>query len=105
MSDTFKSITLALESIGPSQFANDTERFLVKEVLRKLVVRLETPFERLYNLSYETPMVNACIRTCLDLGIWHKWAATHQEKGEAEMTLDQVLQLCDKKPEANLLRT
>jgi hypothetical protein len=104
MSDTFKSAISSIESIDPTQFANDTERFLVKEAMRKLVVRLETPFERLYTLSYETPMVNACLRTCLDLGIWEKWAAKYEKWNEAEVSLSQICEFCYPKPEANLLR-
>jgi len=105
MSAAFKSTISALESIDPSQFANDAERFEVKEALRKLLVRTETPFERIWALSFENPPLIAGLRICVDLGIWKKWTAIHKEKGEATLTLDQIIALCEKKPETNLLRT
>jgi hypothetical protein len=104
MSATFKSTISTLESIDPSQFANDAERFQAKEALRKLLVRMETPFERIWALSFENPPLIAGLRICVDLGIWKKWTAIYNRKGEAELTLDQIKALCEKRPEANLLR-
>jgi hypothetical protein len=104
MSATFKSTMSAIQSINPSQFANDAERFAVKEALRKLLVRIETPFERIWALSFENPPLIAGLRIGMDLGLWKKWAAIYQEKGEAELTLDQIVAQCDKRPEPNLLR-
>jgi hypothetical protein len=104
MSAAFKSTISTLESIDPSQFANDAERFQAKEALRKLLVRMETPFERVWALSFENPPLIAGLRICVDLGIWKKWTAMYKEKGAAELTLNQIVELCDKKPETNLLR-
>jgi hypothetical protein len=104
MSATFKSTISTLESVDPSQFANDAERFQAKEALRKLLVRMETPFERIWALSFENPPLIAGLRICVDLGIWKKWTAIYREKDEAELTLDQIVALCDRKPETNLLR-
>ena len=105
MSAAYKSTISSLESIDPSQFANDAERYQAKEALRKLLVRMETPFERIWALSFENPPLIAGLRICVDLGIWKKWAAIHKAKGEAELTLNQIIDFCEKKPEANLLRT
>jgi len=104
MSASFKSTISTLESIDPSQFRNDAERFQAKEALRKLLVRMETPFERIWALSFENPPLIAGLRICVDLGLWEKWATLHKEKGQAELTLDQITAMCDKKPQKNLLR-
>jgi hypothetical protein len=104
MSTAFQSTISTLESIEPSKFANDAERFQAKEALRKLLIRMETPFERIWALSFENPPLIAGLRICVDLGIWTKWAAIYKEKGEAELTLEQIIALCETKPEANLLR-
>jgi hypothetical protein len=100
----FNTTISTIESLDPSQFANDVERFQAKEALRKALVRMETPFERIWALSFENPPLIAGLRICVDLGIWKKWTAIYKEKGEAELTLKQILALCEKKPEANLLR-
>jgi hypothetical protein len=104
MSAAFKSTISTLESIDPSQFANDAERFQAKEALRKLLVRMETPFERIWALCFENPQLIASLRVCVDLGMWKKWKALYDDEGTAELTLDQIVALCDKKPETNLLR-
>jgi hypothetical protein len=104
MSAAYRSIISSLESIDPSRFTNDAERYQAKEALRKLLVRMETPFERIWALSFENPPLIAGLRICVDLGIWKKWTAIHKEKGEAELTLEQIIGFCEKKPEANLLR-
>jgi hypothetical protein len=104
MSAVYKSTISSLESIDPSQFANDAERYQAKEVLRKLLVRMETPFERIWALSFENPPLIAGLRICVDLGIWKRWTVMYREKGEAELTLEQIIDFCEKKPEANLLR-
>jgi hypothetical protein len=99
MSTAFQSTISTLESIEPSKFANDAERFQAKEALRKLLIRMETPFERIWALSFENPPLIAGLRICVDLGIWTKWAAIYKE-----LTLEQIIALCETKPEANLLR-
>jgi hypothetical protein len=105
MSAAFKSAMATLESMDPSQFANDAERFQVKEAARSLVARMETPFERVWALSYENPPLIAGLRIGIDLGIWQKWAAIYEERGgEAELTLNQIVALCNRRPETNLLR-
>jgi hypothetical protein len=104
MSAAFKSAISTLESIDLSSFANDAERYQVKEAVRKLAVRIETPFEKIWELSFENPPLIAALRVGIDLGIWRKWAAIHEEGGEAEMSLDQIAALCDRRPEKNLLR-
>jgi hypothetical protein len=104
MSAAFKSAMATLESIDPSQFANDAERYQVKEAVRSLVVRMETPFERVWALSYENPPLLAGLRIGIDLEIWQNWAAIYEEKGEAELTLSEIVALCNRRPETNLLR-
>ena len=100
----FNTTISTIKSLDPSQFSNDVERFQAKEALRKALVRMETPFERIWALSFENPPLIAGLRICVDLGVWKNWTAVYKEKGEAELTLEQIVALCEKKPEANLLR-
>jgi hypothetical protein len=53
MSATLKSAMSTIGSIEPSQFTNDAEQFAVKGTLRKLLTRMEMPFERIWALSFE----------------------------------------------------
>jgi hypothetical protein len=98
--DTLKS----LESIQPSQFSTDAERFEAKEAARRLLTRLETPFEQGWRLSFETPVLVAGIQTILDLGIWKKWMETDMENPGAPVHLDQLLKWANAEAEPNLLR-
>lgn len=98
--DTIKS----LEAIRPTHFETDAERYEVKEAARRLLSRLETPFEQGWRLSFETPVLIAGIQTVLDLGIWKKWTKADKVKPGAVVTLDQVLQWANKEVEPNLLR-
>ncbi|KAH7080976.1 hypothetical protein FB567DRAFT_571493 [Paraphoma chrysanthemicola] len=68
MSKAYSSAMSAIEAISASKFADDAERFQVKEALRKLVVGLETPFERVWSLSFENAPLIAGLRILIDLG-------------------------------------
>ncbi|RAR00454.1 S-adenosyl-L-methionine-dependent methyltransferase [Stemphylium lycopersici] len=98
--DTIKS----LDSIQPTQFATDAERYEAKEAARRLLNRLETPFEQGWRLSFETPVLVAGIQTALDLGIWKKWTEADRKMPGAAVNLVQVLEWADKDVEPNLLR-
>lgn len=95
---------VALEVIDPDQFANDAERFQTKETLRKLLVRMETPFKRTWSLSFENPALIAGLRLVIILGFWKKWTAVYEKDGKAELTLNDIVELCGRRPEPNLLR-
>jgi hypothetical protein len=69
---SFQDMIKKLDSLQPHQFATDAERFEAKEAARRLLNRLETPFEQGWRLSFETPVLIAGIQTILDLGIWKK---------------------------------
>lgn len=98
--DTIKS----LDSIQPTQFATDAERYEAKEAARRLLNRLETPFEQGWRLSFETPVLVAGIQTALDLDIWKKWTEADKRTPGAAVNLEQVLEWADKFVEPNLLR-
>jgi hypothetical protein len=93
-----------LDSLQPDQFATDVEHFAAKEAARRLLQRLETPFEQGWRLSLETPVLIVGVQTILDLGIWEKWTEANKEKPGAPVTLDQLLAWANAKAELNLLR-
>ena len=94
----------SLDSIQPGSFVSDAERYEVKEAVRRLLNRLETPFELAWRLSLETPILIAAIQTAVDLGIWKKWTENDKAKPGAAVNLDQLVKWADKEVEPNLLR-
>ena len=105
MSSAFQDAVSKLDSIQSDAFATDAERYEAKEAARRLLSRLETPFERGWTLAFETPVLIAGLQMCLDLGIWEKWTTAHKSSGGAPQTLDAILSWCNTKVEPNLLRT
>src|SRR3954463_309375 len=91
-----------LDSIDPHQFATDAERYEAKEAARRLLNRLETPFETGWRLSFETPVLIAGVQTALDLGIWKKWTEANKQKAGAPVNLDQLLKWANADVEPNL---
>ncbi|KAI1869381.1 hypothetical protein JX265_006471 [Neoarthrinium moseri] len=93
-----------LEGLGPESFSNDADRYAAKEAARKLLYKLESPFERSWSLCIETSVLVAGIQVCQDLGIWSKWADKCKESETATQTLDDILAMCNSKADPNLLR-
>jgi hypothetical protein len=101
---SFQETIRQLDSLQSDQFATDAERFEAKEAVRRLLNRLETPFEQGWRLSFETPVLIAGVQTMLDLGIWKKWTEANKGNPGAAVTLDQLLAWTNTKAEPNLLR-
>lgn len=93
-----------LESLQLESFSNDAERYAAKEAARKLLARLETPFERSWALSFENPVLVAGLQVCQDLGIWSKWYELDKENPRAAIALDDIAAMATKDVEINLLR-
>ncbi|EUC47018.1 hypothetical protein COCMIDRAFT_25071 [Bipolaris oryzae ATCC 44560] len=99
-----RDIIESLDSIQLTHFANDAERYEAKEAARRLLNRLETPFEQGWRLSLEKPVLIAGIQVALDLGIWEKWTKADKKKPGAAVDLGQLLKWANKHIEPNLLR-
>lgn len=94
-----------LNGLQLESFSTDTDRYAAKEAARKLLARLETPFERSWALSFETPVLVAGLQVCQDLGIWSNWSESDKGNPGAARSLDEILAMADKKVDPNLLRT
>lgn len=101
---TSKETITKLDSITPEDFATDAERYEAKEAARRLLARLETPFERGWALAFETPVLVAGLQLGLDLGIRPAWASEHEKSGEAPQELGTISGWCTEELEENLLR-
>ncbi|KAF2016211.1 S-adenosyl-L-methionine-dependent methyltransferase [Aaosphaeria arxii CBS 175.79] len=98
------NIVQSLDTIHPVQFSNDAERFAAKESARRLLQRLETPFEQGWRLSFETPVLIAGVQMILDLGIWKKWTENDKQNPGQAVTIHQLIKWANANVDENLLR-
>ena len=99
-----QEIIRLLDSIDQSSFQSDTDRYAAKEAARRLLARLETPFERGWALAFETPVLIAGLQMCSDLGIWEKWTDAEKQSGQKAVGLHTILGWCKTHAEPSLLR-
>ncbi|KAF5701094.1 hypothetical protein FMUND_14057 [Fusarium mundagurra] len=93
-------IIATLDAVNPSQFGGDeVERLRVRAAARRLLARLETPYERAWGFCFEHPAVFAALQTTIDLGIWKAWT----KEGGGKKTIDELVKLTGKDVEPNLL--
>ncbi|KAI4595855.1 hypothetical protein KJ359_006494 [Pestalotiopsis sp. 9143b] len=93
-----------LDSLQPESFGGDAGRYMAKEAARRLLARLETPFERAWELAYETPVLLSGLQICQDLEIWPKWFEQDKESPGIARTLDDLVVMAAKPVEPNVLR-
>lgn len=93
-----------IDSIQTDSFKNDAERFEVMEAAKRLVARLETPFERTFSLTLTNPVLIAGLQLCGDLGIWRNWTKQCKTSGNTAQHIDSVVAMSEVPVEANLLR-
>lgn len=97
-------VICTLDSIDPASFKSDADRYAAKEAARRLLARLETPFERGWALAFETPVLVAGLQVGSDLGIWVKWAEAEKQGGGKPQKLETILGWCSVQVEPTLLR-
>lgn len=98
------NLRYTLDSIQLDSFKNDAERFEAMEAAKRLVARLETPFERTFSLTLTNPVLIAGLQLCGDLGIWKNWTKQCKTSGNAPQHIDNILAMSEVPVEANLLR-
>ncbi|KAJ4299742.1 hypothetical protein N0V90_004988 [Kalmusia sp. IMI 367209] len=102
MTDNVKDIIDSLNAINPGTCGknNEAARYQVKEAARRLLNRMQTPWERAWELALEVPAVFAATSVLLDLGVFERWTKLDGK----ESTLDDLLSLCNAKCGPNVLR-
>lgn len=102
MAPTARELIAALDSLASSPGAlTSAERLEVADALRRSYHRLQTPFERIWEMLLGQTHTYAAIKTTMDLGLWKAWGAA----GGGERALDELVELCDRPCAPNLLRT
>lgn len=79
---------------------SDAERTQLTDALRRNLHRLQTPFERAWEMTLAEPHLYAAIKTTLDLGLWQAWRSV----SGGEKSIDEMVQMCSKECNPNLLR-
>lgn len=102
MAPSAKDLIAALDNLGASPgHLTNVERLEVADALRRNYHRLQTPFERVWEMLLARTHTYAAIKTVMDLGLWKAWGAA----GGGEKLLDELVEMCDKACAPNLLRT
>ncbi|RGP79436.1 hypothetical protein FLONG3_2491 [Fusarium longipes] len=95
------SIIATLDGVQPHQFGGDeVERLRVRAAARRLLARVESPYERAWGFGFEHPAVFAALQTCIDLGIWKAWTKV----GGGKKTVRDLVNMTGRDVEINLLR-
>ncbi|KAL4892380.1 S-adenosyl-L-methionine-dependent methyltransferase [Aspergillus ambiguus] len=95
-----QNIIAALDAVQHEAFGNEVERLQVRAAARRLLARLETPYERAWGFCFEHPVVFAAIQTCIDLGLWKSWT----DLGGGERSIGDLVKLTTPTVDHNLLR-
>ncbi|KAJ5707072.1 hypothetical protein N7488_006873 [Penicillium malachiteum] len=94
-------IIAVLDGIQFDAFGGDEiERLKVRAAARRLLARVETPYERAWGFCFEHPIVFAALQTCLNLGLWKNWTGI----GGGEKSIDELVAMTTPTVETNLLR-
>ncbi|KAJ6016241.1 hypothetical protein N7540_010832 [Penicillium herquei] len=94
-------VIAVLDGIQFDAFGGDeVERLKVRAAARRLLARVETPYERAWGFCFEHPIVFAALQTCINLGLWKKWTGI----GGGEKSIDELVAMATPTVETNLLR-
>ncbi|KAI1803319.1 putative O-methyltransferase [Daldinia bambusicola] len=101
MGDSYSVVIRKLDAFTAKDFEGDEAgRLQLIASAQKLVSRLETRHEKIFNLDFRNPTEYAAVRVCLDIGLWRQWTAG----GGGEKTVEELAKLAEKDIEVNLLR-
>ncbi|KUI55027.1 Demethylsterigmatocystin 6-O-methyltransferase [Cytospora mali] len=98
MATSVKDLIASLDGL-PADIS-EAERMELTDALRRNLHRLQTPFERAWEMTLAAPHLYAAIKTTLDLGLWEAWRSA----GGEEKSLDDLVKMCNKECNPNLLR-
>lgn len=94
-----KNAVAALDNISPEAFSSEAAQYAVKEAARRLLARIQTPFEHAWGLTAEYPYLFAAVQVGIDLGIFEG----RSKAGGDKASLKDLLTFCNKECETNPL--
>jgi hypothetical protein len=99
-----RDIAKMLDSVDSTSFHTGADRYAAKETARRLLSKLETPFERGWALAFENPVLVAGLQVGLDLGIWERWASEERQSDRAPQKPRSIVSWCNAAVEENNIR-
>ncbi|GMG03132.1 unnamed protein product [Aspergillus oryzae] len=91
----------ALDAINPEAFGGtEVERLQVRAAARRLLARLETPYERAWGFCFEHPVAFAALQICINVGLWKSWTSA----GGGEKSIHELVEFTTPTVDTNLLR-
>ncbi|KAB8260899.1 S-adenosyl-L-methionine-dependent methyltransferase [Aspergillus pseudonomiae] len=91
----------ALDAVKPEAYSgSEVERLQVRAAARRLLARVETPYERAWGFCFEHPVVFAALQTCINVGLWKSWT----NAGGGEKSIHSLVELTTPTVDTNLLR-
>lgn len=103
MSTNIQDLIATLDNVGTTA-ANEqligASRLDLVAALRRNLYRLQTPFERAWDMTLAEPHMYAAVKTGMDLGLWKAWG----KAGGESKSIDELVTLCDQECNPNLLR-
>lgn len=101
MSEDYAEVIDRLDAFTVTDFkGREPERLKLLASAHKLVSRLETRHEKMFNIEFRNPIEYAALRVGLDIGLWHQWKAV----GGGEKTIEELAKLATEDIDVNLLR-
>lgn len=82
---------------------DELERLKVREAARRLLARVESPYERAWGFCFEHPAVFAALQTCINVGLWQAWTNC-AGAGDEEKSIDELAKLTNFGGDTNTLR-
>lgn len=75
---------------GNALFKNEAERKSLLSATPTLLAQIETPSERLIDISIDQPTLNACLKIALDMQLFQKWAV----EGDVVLSSGELARAC-----------
>ncbi|RAH44626.1 putative O-methyltransferase [Aspergillus brunneoviolaceus CBS 621.78] len=100
-SEPVDDIIKFLDDINPDEVGRgEVDRLRLRAAARRLIARVESPYEQAWGLCFDQPIIFAAIQTCIDVQLWSEWTGA----GGGEKSLDELVHLTTPTVGTNLLR-
>lgn len=91
---TVDGLIQALRNFNPSQYANENQRVELLSAAKDLISKVETPFEKVMEISHSQPMLAVALKVAKDVKLFEKWIKV----GAGAKSINDLAQLTGVKP-------
>ena len=83
-----------LNAATNTDFKDDAQINKVVAAAQSLIARIQSPIERMRDISFFHMILVSCLKICHDVGLFQKWKST----GRKQMTVGELAKLVDADP-------